>query len=46
MWNIVKLDFSIELSFPLDKMYAALKEFIGNGFSFGTDDEELFLRKV
>ena len=31
----------------LDKMYAALKEFIGNGFRFDTDDEEIiFSRKV
>ena len=31
----------------LDKMYTALKEFIGNGFRFDTDDEEIiFLRKV
>lgn len=30
----------------LERIYTDLKEFIGNGFSFGTDDEELFLRKV
>ncbi len=30
----------------LERIYTNLKEFIGNGFSFGTDDEELFLRKV
>lgn len=30
----------------LERIYADLKGFIGNGFSFGTDDEELFLRKV
>ena len=31
----------------LDKMYSALKEFIGNGFSFDTDDEEIiFSRRV
>ena len=31
----------------LDKMYSALKEFIGNGFRFDTDDEEIiFSRKV
>lgn len=30
----------------LNRIYTDLKEFVGNGFSFGTDDEELFLRKV
>lgn len=30
----------------LERIYTDLKEFVGNGFSFGTDDEELFLRKV
>jgi hypothetical protein len=30
----------------LNRIYTNLKEFVGNGFSFGTDDEELFLRKV
>ena len=30
----------------LNRIYADLKEFIRDGFSFGTDDEEIFLRKV
>ena len=35
--------FSME---ELNRIYADLKEFIRDGFSFGTDDEEIFLRKV
>lgn len=30
----------------LNRIYTDLKEFIRGGFSFGTDDEEMFLRKV
>lgn len=30
----------------LDRIYTDLKEYIGNGFSLGTDEEEIFLRKV
>lgn len=30
----------------LNRIYTDLKEFIRDGFSFGTDDEEMFLRKV
>lgn len=44
-----KRDELIIIGFTMDelnKIYTDLKEFVGNGFSFGTDDEELFLRKV
>ena len=44
-----KRDELIIIGFTMDELnriYTDLKEFVGNGFSFGTDDEELFLRKV
>jgi hypothetical protein len=44
-----KRDELIIMGFTMDELnriYTNLKEFVGNGFSFGTDDEELFLRKV